>query len=529
MMKNIAVAGTLLINVFFHVNQSFAQTLGAPEKYVNTIVEEDLKKHLFELASDAYEGRETGQPGQKKAAEYLANYYRDLNVAPCVNGSYFQSYPLKKVTYTTSTIENNGTTFKFKDDFFFFGSDAVAPIEADVVFVGYGIDDSLYSDYNNVDVNGKIVICLSGEPTDKNGNSIFTGNTSYTQWTEDFRTKVDVAQNKGASAILMADAEYENYLPRIRYWLDQPRLTLDYPTNPDDATLPYAMISNKMADQILSASKKKSVVTYRAKINKKKKTVTVPLKVKIKFNTVQDATRVTAENVLAFIEGSDPKLKKEVVVVSAHYDHIGIVNGEINNGADDDGSGTVSAMEIAQAFVSAKNDGQGPRRSVLVLHVSGEEKGLLGSEWYSEFPIFPLANTVCDLNIDMIGRVDEQHKDNDNYVYVIGSDKLSTTLHSISENTNKERTQLELDYTYNDPEDPNRFYYRSDHYNFAKHDIPVIFYFSGVHEDYHQPGDDAEKIHFGKMVTIAKLVFHTAWEVANRDERLKVDVISDFK
>jgi Zn-dependent M28 family amino/carboxypeptidase len=129
----------------------------------------------------------------------------------------------------------------------------------------------------------------------------------------------------------------------------------------------------------------------------------------------------------------------------------------------------------------------------------------------------------------MIGRVDEQHKDNDNYVYVIGSDKLSTTLHSISENNNKERTQLELDYTYNDPEDPNRFYYRSDHYNFAKHDIPVIFYFSGVHEDYHQPGDDAEKIHFGKMATIAKLVFYTAWEVANRDERLKVDVVSDFK
>lgn len=529
MMKYIAIASSLLANVFFHVNHLFAQTEDVATKFANTIKEEDLKKHLFELASDAYEGRETGQPGQKKAAEYLANYYHELNVAPCVNGSYFQSYPLKKVTYTESTLQCNGKTFKFKDDFFFFGSDAMKPIESNVIFIGYGIEDSVYSDYNGVDVKGKIVLCLSGEPTDKNGNSIFTGNTTYTDWTEDFRSKVDLAQKKGAAAILIADAEYENYLPRIRYWLDQPRLTLDYPTNPDEVSLPYAMISNKVADQILAASKKKSVLSYRAKINKKKKTVTIQLKKPLVFNTVQQATRVTAENVLAFIEGSDPKLKKEVVVVSAHYDHIGIVNGEINNGADDDGSGTVSAMEIAQAFVLAKNEGHGPRRSVLVLHVSGEEKGLLGSEWYSEFPIFPLENTVCDLNIDMIGRVDEEHKDNDNYVYVIGSDKLSTTLHAISENTNKTRTGLTLDYTYNDPDDPNRFYYRSDHYNFAKHKIPVIFYFSGVHEDYHQPGDDAEKIHFSKMTTIAKLVFYTAWEVANRDERLKVDVESDFK
>jgi Zn-dependent M28 family amino/carboxypeptidase len=236
---------------------------------------------------------------------------------------------------------------------------------------------------------------------------------------------------------------------------------------------------------------------------------------------------LTAENVLCYIEGSDPVLKNQIVIISAHYDHIGITNGQINNGADDDGSGTVSTLELAEAFMEAKKNGQGPRRSILILNVSGEEKGLLGSEWYSDFPVFPLENTVCDLNIDMIGRKDDQHADS-NYVYLIGSDKLSTDLHKISEQANNAHTKLALDYTYNDPADPNRFYYRSDHYNFAKHGIPVIFYFSGVHADYHKPGDDVEKIMFDKMTTIARLVFYTAWEVANRDEKLKVDVQNNF-
>jgi Zn-dependent M28 family amino/carboxypeptidase len=231
---------------------------------------------------------------------------------------------------------------------------------------------------------------------------------------------------------------------------------------------------------------------------------------------------VSSENVLAFIEGSDPLLKNEIVVVSAHYDHIGIVNGEINNGADDDGSGTVSAMEIAEAFIQAKKDGNGPKRSILVLHVSGEEKGLFGSDYYTRHPVYPMENTVCDLNIDMIGRVDEAHKDNEKYVYLIGSDRLSMDLHNISETVNKQTSKLALDYTFNSEDDPNQFYYRSDHYNFAKNNIPVIFYFSGVHEDYHKPGDDPEKILYDKMCSIAQLVFSTAWEVANAPTRIQM-------
>ena len=228
-----------------------------------------------------------------------------------------------------------------------------------------------------------------------------------------------------------------------------------------------------------------------------------------------------SENVVAFIKGSEKP--DEIVVVSAHLDHEGIKNGKIYNGADDDGSGTVAILEIAEAFKKAAEAGKGPKRSILFLHVTGEEKGLLGSKYYTENPIFPLANTVTNLNIDMVGRVDERHKGNPNYVYLIGADKLSSELHNISEAMNKKYTNIDLDYKYNDENDPNRFYYRSDHYNFAKHNIPIIFYFNGTHADYHQPTDTPDKINYEMLENRARLVFHTAWEVANRENRIVVD------
>ncbi|CAM1363303.1 Peptidase family M28 [Tenacibaculum sediminilitoris] len=228
-----------------------------------------------------------------------------------------------------------------------------------------------------------------------------------------------------------------------------------------------------------------------------------------------------SENVVAFIKGTEKP--EEVVVISAHLDHEGVKNGKIYNGADDDGSGTVAILEIAEAFKQATDAGKGPKRSILFLHVTGEEKGLLGSKYYTENPIFPLANTVTNLNIDMIGRVDDRHKGNPNYVYLIGSDKLSTELHNISEAMNKKYSNIDLDYKYNDDNDPNRFYYRSDHYNFAKHNIPVIFYFNGTHADYHRPTDTPDKINYEMLENRARLVFHTAWEVANRENRVVVD------
>lgn len=228
------------------------------------------------------------------------------------------------------------------------------------------------------------------------------------------------------------------------------------------------------------------------------------------------------ENVLAFIEGSE--MPEEILVISSHYDHVGIDDeGNIYNGADDDGSGTVAILEIAEAFMEAKEDGFGPRRSVLFLNVTGEEKGLVGSRYYTENPVFPLEQTVANLNIDMIGRIGNDMEDAGDYIYLIGSDKLSTELHELSEEVNNQYMNLNLDYTYNDENDPNRFYFRSDHYNFAKHDIPIIFYFNGVHPDYHKPTDTPDKIEYDLMAKRAQLVFLTAWEIANREERPFVD------
>src|SRR5210317_17778 len=220
----------------------------------------------------------------------------------------------------------------------------------------------------------------------------------------------------------------------------------------------------------------------------------------IKGNTVQ------SENGVAIIEGSE--YPDQYIVISSHLDHVGVnAKGEIHNGADDDGSGTVALLEIAEAFKKAADEGNGPKRSIVFLHVTGEEKGLLGSRYYTENPLYPLADTMVNLNVDMIGRKNpKRDTDDPNYIYLIGSDRLSQDLHDISEATNKKFTQLELDYTYNDEKDPNRFYYRSDHYNFAKQNIPVIFYFSGTHEDYHRPGDTPDKINYDLLEDRARLI-----------------------
>ncbi|MDR7211126.1 M28 family peptidase [Flavobacterium piscis] len=228
-----------------------------------------------------------------------------------------------------------------------------------------------------------------------------------------------------------------------------------------------------------------------------------------------------SENIWAYIEGSEKP--DEILVISAHYDHIGIQKGEIYNGADDDGSGTVALLEMAKAFAKAKKDGHGPKRSILFLHVTGEEHGLHGSRYYSENPLFPIANTIADINIDMIGRRDVEHANTNNYVYVIGADRLSSDLHNITVAQNEKYTKIDLDFKFNDPKDPNHFYERSDHYNFAKNGIPSVFFFNGVHEDYHKKGDEPEKIEYDALTKRTKLAFVVAWELANRENRPVVD------
>ncbi len=337
-MKKITFLFTIVLVLISCKSQkeTIENNLDTAVKYANTITPKDVKKHVYKLASDEFEGRDTGEKGQKDAAKYLANQYSKFGVKEYADNSYYQNIPI-------SALSNRGRVSK----------------------------------------------------------------------------------------------------------------------NP-------------------------------------------------------------SENVIAFIEGTEKP--DEILVISSHYDHLGIINEEIYFGADDNASGTTAILEIAQAFAKAKKDGNGPKRSIMFINFTGEERGLLGSKYFVANPVAPLTNMVANLNIDMIGRIGKERENDTNYVYVIGADKISTELHNINEKANATYTKMDLDYTYNKDSDPNRFYFRSDHYNFAKNGIPIIFYFNGVHIDYHKPTDTPDKINLELLTKRAKLVFHTAWEIANREERLIIDV-----
>jgi Zn-dependent M28 family amino/carboxypeptidase len=251
-------------------------------------------------------------------------------------------------------------------------------------------------------------------------------------------------------------------------------------------------------------------------------------KTELMLNFEKTTTNLQSSNVMGMVEGSD--LKDEYVFITAHYDHLGKRDTVIYYGADDDGSGTVGVLEIAEAFAKAKAEGKGPRRSIVFMTVSGEEKGLWGSAYYGDHPVFPLEKTTVDLNIDMIGRNDASRKigDSTNYVYVVGDDKISSELKPISESVNNKYIKMELDYKFNDPKDPNRIYFRSDHYNFAQKGVPIIFYYDGMlGADYHRPTDTPDKINYNLLAKRVQLVFLTAWEMANRDAMLKRDIPLD--
>jgi Zn-dependent M28 family amino/carboxypeptidase len=242
--------------------------------------------------------------------------------------------------------------------------------------------------------------------------------------------------------------------------------------------------------------------------------------------------KAETQNVVAVFEGSDPVLKNEYVALGAHYDHVGVgtpVNGDgIYNGADDDGSGTTALLAMAEALAKASAR---PKRSILFVWHAGEEKGLWGSRYFTNYPTLPLDKIVTQINIDMIGRSKKEGDTNPlnrdlsgpNEIYVIGSKMMSTELGELTDTVNKQYLNITYDYRYDDPSDPNRFFSRSDHYNYAKKGIPIVFFFDGVHEDYHRPGDSVDKIDFQKMERVARTIYLTLWEVASRPTRPKVD------
>lgn len=499
------------------------------ERYGNTISAADLSRHLHILASDEYEGRETGKKGQKMAAEYLANQFKNSGLDP-VNGNYYQEFPLKVQYPEGVNFTMNGKEYKFLSDYYYMrGFEDTVIRTSEIVFAGYGIEDENYNNYAGKippDLKGKVVMYFAGEPYDENKKiSRVTKSKIYSEWTTNWRRKLEKAKEKGAAAALIITPDIQKNIEQMRHFIEMPSMKLEV-EEPGRNMMPNFTISEEMANVIL-ASAKTNTQKLKRKFNRKNETKVIRMNAEILIEMHRKTEKLSSENVLGFVEGTD--LKEEVLILTAHYDHLGKDDTTVYNGADDDGSGTVALLELAEAFARAKREGNGPRRSILIMPVAGEEKGLLGSQYYTSKPLFPLDKTIADLNIDMIGRIDDKHPDNSNYVYLIGSDKLSTDLHRISENANTLYTRLELDYTFNDPADKNRFYYRSDHYNFAKNNIPVIFYFNGVHEDYHKPTDEVSKINFEKMEKITRLVFYTAWDLANRNDRIKVDVMNDFK
>lgn len=504
-------------------------------KYANTIREKDLEAHLAFLSSDLLEGRETCERGQKLAAAYIASVFKRLDLKPVVpdgeGKSWFQSFGMMKYTLRSAVASfSDKTQFEFAKGFLSFDkADLAGSLDLPLAYAGYGIAADTYNNFTGLDLKGKAVVMLEGEPV-VNGVYTLTGTKEPGDWS-DRRSKVEAAEKAGASAVLfiMNQARFNGWVNGgfVKHFLEGPAYKMEAEVLAGGAPVFY--ISEEMAGELLKTWKVtldelKSAANGSAKV---KEMNSGKLRFKMKGDVL--AEKVSGENVLGFIEGTD--LAEEIVVLTAHYDHIGVRDGVVYNGADDDGTGTAAVLEMAEAFSKAAAEGHRPRRSILFMPVAGEEKGLLGSEYYTDHPVFPLDKTVVDLNIDMIGRLDKKHEEANNpfYVYIIGSDKLSSQLHEVNEAANTAYTKLELDYTFNSPDDPNQFYYRSDHYNFAKNNIPVIFYFSGVHEDYHQPGDDIEKIHFGKTMRTTKLVFLTAWEIANRDQRLPVDRSSDFE
>ena len=478
-------------------------------KLAETITAMDLRNHLNIIASNEMEGRETATEGQRKAAAYIENYFKTVGLLPANKGSYQMAYPVYRDSLVSSQIMVNGKTFKIYEDFqpTLQLSRTASQYFSEVVFVGHGIVDSAYDDYGNIDVRGKAVLMLDGAPTSYKSNrrGFMAPGGLY--------GKYQSAAKKGAAAVIIVGSGFPR---REMAPLGNMYNELYEAIQPPN----FYVVSPKVAEAIVGANWNTMVQNGKTG---KVAAIVIPV------NTMLDLNKKTqmleSTNVLGYIEGSDKK--DEWLIITAHYDHLGKRGDVIYYGADDDGSGTVSVLEIAEAFAKAKTAGFAPRRNVLIMTVSGEEKGLWGSAFFCDNPSVPLDKVTADLNIDMVGRVDTERKSADtlNYIYVVGDDKLSTELKPLSEGVNKKHIKLTLDYKFNDPNDQEQIYFRSDHYNFARKGVPVIFYYDGMLKaDYHKPTDTPDKINYDLMTKRARLVFLTAWEMANRNDMMKRDL-----
>jgi hypothetical protein len=527
--------------------------LARPElvrRYQQAITPGGLAARLHFLASDYLEGRETTTRGQKLAAQYLASQYSAMGLAP--GGSikptdplslagYFQPFSVYKRAPREARLEVwvNGRqeaasvfSAEAHDDSSYFLTGNKVSASGGVVFAGYGIsDDTLgYDDYaalraGGVSLEGKWVVMLADEPLKDAQTSLFpVAERKPTKWSAALMPKrkalmaAAAATGRPAGVLLVRDS------PRARgTFADEAALASANLGRVSNLTLtkdtpfpPTYVISGKLADKILAPSGH-TIEDLRGQINQGLKPVVFDAGGVTVKAIVEHFRELETENVLAFIEGSDPRLKDEVVVVSAHYDHLGLnpslKGDQIFNGAADDGSGTVASLELAQAFAQAKRDGSGPRRSVLFINFSGEEKGTLGSSFYAHRkPLFPLEKTVADINMDGVGGIDLKHPTaSRNYIYVVGEENLSRELVETNRRV-KEATGINLELT---PWTNTG----SDHFNFQTELIPFIYFSTGLTEHYHQPGDEPGTIDYEHLARVTRLIFGTVWQVANQDER----------
>lgn len=524
-------------------------TSGKPDlvkQYQRGITPAKLAARLYFLASDFLEGRETATRGQKLAAQYLASQYRLMGLTPKGTGksadqlspsAYFQPFAVYRQTPESSRLEvtvdgkpvvSSSFSANKHDDLSYFLRGSLENAGGSVVFAGYGIgDDSLgYNDYaalaaKRISIEGKWVVILGDEPlVDANTSRLPTKDRKPSGWTNGIlKRRALLAAGKPAGVLevrMPSPLRQGTFADEVEKASARAASLRNLSLEPSTAQTQTFAISAELANQILAPSGRK-IEELRQQIDRTLRPDVFEVNGARILTTIEPSKPLATENVLAFIEGSDPQLKDEVVIISSHYDHLGIdptVKGDqIFNGAADDGSGVVATLEMAQAFMAAKRDGFGPRRSILFINFSGEEKGILGSNFYAnQQPVVPLDQTVANINMDGVGGLDAKHPAHSrNYIYIVGDGDLSKEMIETNRRV-KDLTAINLDLT----PGPN---FPSDQRNFQAQFIPFIYYSTGLTEHYHTPGDEPATVDYEHLARVTQLVFGTAWEVANQNSR----------
>jgi hypothetical protein len=522
-----------LLFTFVFQSAALAQTatklsLPARNAAVN-ITAAQLKDYLYFVASDEMEGRDTPSRGLNTTAKFIGTMLSRWGFRPAGDdGTFFQKIALKNeaIDEAQTRLEIGGQKFAFGEDFIRIAGNGTA--NAPLVFAkdGWLVKSKNIDALAGIDAKGKIVI-VTGNLSRGSLTPFPAGVTPQdldpSKKGTDWADPVTYAVQKGAVGIIMvATPQAQQNWKRFRGFLSRGSTFPEKLREDTGVVLPTMLVSQRVGEAIFKGETADVNSASAFAINKS-----------VNMNAASKSETVYTQNVVALWEGSDPQLKAEMVAVGAHYDHVGMNasakgDDKIWNGADDDGSGTVSVLSFAEALAkSAKR----PKRSILLVWHCGEEKGLWGSAYFNKFPTVPIKNVIAQLNIDMIGRSRKASDANpknanlsgENEVYVIGSQMMSSKLGEITKSTNDSYLKLNYDLRYDDPKDTNRFFFRSDHYNYAVNGIPIVFWFDGVHEDYHQPGDEPQKIDYNKMQNVARTIFLTMWELADLPTRPAVD------